>query len=109
MQPAGILLIEQDKEFYFPIESSRPNFPIDFFFWGEVSIGKSKLNRRLHVNWNESSRRPYCIENAGSHSNSIAKRCKARVVLGWGTARERQGVDGFLSIFSQFPIEASSR
>jgi hypothetical protein len=43
-----------------------------------------------------SSRRPYCIENAGSHPNSVAKRCKAGSVLGWGTAREHHGVDGFL-------------
>ena len=44
------------------------------------------------------SRRPYCIENAGSHPNSEAKRCKARSVLGWGTAREHHGVDGFFGI-----------
>lgn len=43
--------------------------------------------------------RPYCIEKAGSHPNSAAKRCKARSVLGWGTAREHQGVDNFSIIF----------
>lgn len=47
------------------------------------------------------SRRPYCIEPAGSHLNSIAKRCKARLVLDWGTVRELQGVDGFLSKITQ--------
>jgi len=49
------------------------------------------------------SRRPYCIENAGSHLNSTAKRCKARSVLGWGTARELQGVDSFILIQCEFP------
>lgn len=49
------------------------------------------------------SRRPYCIENAGSHLNSTAKRCKARSVLGWGTARELQGVDSFIPIQCAFP------
>ena len=50
------------------------------------------------------SRRPYYIENAGSHSNSIAKRCKARSVLSWGTARELHGVDGFRYSQSEYPI-----
>lgn len=47
------------------------------------------------------SRRPYCIEHAGSHLNSVAKRCKAGSVLGWGTAREHHGVDGF----SKYPMD----
>ena len=50
-----------------------------------------------------SSRRPYCIENAGSHLNSTAKRCKARSVLGWGTARELQGVDSFILSQCELP------
>ena len=32
--------------------------------------------------------RPYCVENTGSHPNSEVKRRKARIVLGWVTARE---------------------
>ena len=32
--------------------------------------------------------RPYCIEYTRSHPNSEVKRCKARSVLGWGTAWE---------------------
>lgn len=33
------------------------------------------------------------MANAGSHLNSKAKKCKARWVLGWGTAREIRGFD----------------
>lgn len=32
--------------------------------------------------------RPYCLENTGSHPNSEVKQGKARIVLGWVTARE---------------------
>ena len=32
--------------------------------------------------------RPYCIEQTRSHPNSEVKRYKARIVLGWVTARE---------------------
>ena len=32
--------------------------------------------------------RPYCVEHTGSHPNSEVKRHKARIVLGWVTARE---------------------
>ena len=42
-----------------------------------------------HVLADHSSRqRPYCVESTGSHLNSEVKRRKARIVLGWVTARE---------------------
>lgn len=64
----------------------------------KITIGFGGVqDRMLHIDILV-SRRPYCIEYAGSHSNSIAKRCKARSVLGWGTARELHGVDGYLSM-----------
>jgi hypothetical protein len=34
------------------------------------------------------SQRPYCLESTRSHPNSEVKRGKARIVLGWVTARE---------------------
>lgn len=36
----------------------------------------------------ESCQRPYCVENTGSLPNSEVKQRKARIVLGWVTARE---------------------
>ena len=36
--------------------------------------------------------RPYCMEYTGSLPNSAVKLCKARIVLGWVTAREVLGV-----------------
>src|SRR5699024_853495 len=41
------------------------------------------------------SRRSYWGENTGSHSNSEVKHSKAGLVLGWGTAWEPHGNDGF--------------
>ncbi|KAF4756144.1 hypothetical protein FOZ63_027957, partial [Perkinsus olseni] len=47
--------------------------------WGpEGPISEQKVARQ----------RPYCVEYTGSHPNSEVKRRKARIVLGWGTARE---------------------
>jgi hypothetical protein len=40
------------------------------------------------VGGTSSCQRPYCVENTGSHPNSEVKRRKARIVLGWVTARE---------------------
>ena len=39
-----------------------------------------------------SRQRPYRSEYTGSHLNSEVKHCRARSVLGWGTAREALGV-----------------
>jgi len=50
-----------------------------------------------------SQRRSYCTANAGSHLNSKAKKCKARWVLGWGTARETRGIDVCRSAFHMAP------
>ena len=36
----------------------------------------------------DTCQRPYCVEQTGSHPNSEVKRHKARIVLGWVTARE---------------------
>ena len=35
-----------------------------------------------------SRQRPHCVDQTGSHPNSEVKRRKARIVLGWVTARE---------------------
>ena len=39
-----------------------------------------------------SCQRPYYSDYTRSHLNSEVKRCQARIVLGWGTAREVHGV-----------------
>ncbi len=36
----------------------------------------------------QTCQRPYCVENTGSLPNSEVKHRKARIVLGWVTARE---------------------
>ena len=56
---------------------------------------KSSVPRqeKLNFRW-----RPYHVEYTGSLPNSEVKRCRARLVLGWGTAREDLRV---LPAFSQ--------
>ena len=111
--PSRIILLEPKAsqfpivlmtQFKFPIVAIRqfPLVPI------ALSVPVSHYYREpqqalINTSLKHISRRPYCIEYAGSHSNSIAKRCKARVVLGWGTARELHGVDGFSRMSNQAP------
>ena len=80
-------------------KSDFKNFFSPKYFWG---CPDSWAQGPYRVTGNN-SRRPYCIEHAGSHPNSVAKRCKAGSVLGWGTAREHHGVDGFFQVHTGYP------
>ena len=84
------------KGYYRDVVLSGP----DMYYRGQTcTIGATQIIAHfMKKDTKYNSRRPYCIENAGSHPNSEAKRCKARSVLGWGTAREHHGVDGFFGI-----------
>ena len=50
----------------------------------------NNINQQTHI-----SRRSHWGKNTGSHLNSEVKHSKAGLVLGWGTAWEPHGNDGF--------------
>src|SRR5699024_11422755 len=64
----------------------------------------NNINQQTHI-----SRRSYWGENTGSHLNSEVKHSKAGLVLGWGTAWEPHGNDGFFSfaVSRLFPLTAA--
>jgi hypothetical protein len=47
-----------------------------------------KGNIQRQKDTHKTCQRPYCVENTGSLPNSEVKQRKARIVLGWVTARE---------------------
>src|SRR5699024_11989837 len=57
----------------------------------------NNINQQTHI-----SRRSHWGKNTGSHLNSEVKHSKAGLVLGWGTAWEPHGNDGFFFFPSLF-------
>src|SRR5690625_7896585 len=64
----------------------------------------NNINQQTHI-----SRRSHWGENTGSHLNSEVKHSKAGLVLGWGTAWEPHGNDGFFFSFAVSRLFTSRR
>ena len=62
--------------------SDLPNFKAFVFITVFFVVIKRYVEGSLEC------QRPYCVENTGSLPNSEVKHRKARIVLGWVTARE---------------------
>ena len=70
------------------------NTGMDLYKIRSFSSAEDMLSRAaLFIEISSFSCRPYCIEYAGSHLNSKAKRYQVRLVLRWETARESCEVD----------------
>ena len=52
------------------------------------NLSETVERQSLQLKYVPFRQRPYCVERTRSHSNSEVKQRKARLVPGWGTARE---------------------
>ena len=88
------------------VQNYQPYFSTQFFSLQNLHHKKTQqlLATWYHMQWNQwydlcFCQRPYYIEYTRSHPNSEVKLCKARSVLGWGTAWEALRVPLALLLF----------
>ena len=83
-----------------------PSGAVDFYIFWSLRFPSEPFEEYVRC------QRPYCIEYTRSHPNSEVKRCKARSVLGWGTAWEvlrvlLAFVKVFMSIKTSYAMQSS--
>ena len=80
-------LVQPGRYCMFVCEYTEKNFPDLALSLAQNSLFQQIADTR-QVLVLRSRQRPYCVECTGSHLNSEVKPRKARIVLGWVTARE---------------------